>query len=150
MNACPYPSRPARRLLTLLLLSAIPFIGCGGNVIVDHGGDTSGSGDGGSSGSVGSGPPSMNGTPTVACKVTTSGLTECIQVFDTAAASTIRQGCSEMQGNLISACPAQGALGCCTISESSVVFEQCIYSEVTAPEFEKACHAERGTFSASP
>jgi hypothetical protein len=145
MNSCA-SGKPSLRVVLFLLFAALPLVACGGNVVVDHGGDTSGSGGAGGSSS----SPSMYGTPTAACDINMGGLHVCEQAFDTKGGAAVSQACPGT-GHSIPACPAAGLSGCCLLQSPGIgEVEECLYGGLPTSEFQKACQQQHGKFSTSP
>jgi hypothetical protein len=138
------------RVCALLHLAALALVACGGNVVVDHGSETTGSGGGGG----GSGTsPSMYGTPVEACAFNTGGIKLCAQVFDTKGEALLNMACGQSKGQLVAACAGQGAIGCCLFSEPTVgTIEECIYQggQITTAQYKQVCQQMHGKFSTSP
>ncbi len=143
------PDTSAKRLLlplAIVLALASLELGCGGNVVIDHGGNGQGGSGGGSSGA------SMLGTPETACILNESGLKLCEQIFNAPAneVESIKQGCASSNGKLVAACSADGVVGCCVIEVGVAKVEECFYSGLSLMDAQTACQGQNGTFSTSP
>jgi hypothetical protein len=133
--------------LALSLPIAALGVGCGGNVVVDHGGD----GDGDTGGSS-SHPPSQFGTPDGACIVKTAGIEICEQIFDAGpvVAAELKKSCSASHGETVTACSTSGLIGCCLLHESALKLEECFYGGMSATQVKQSCSEQNGKFTSSP
>jgi hypothetical protein len=149
-------------LLVSSLSALVATVGCGGNVVVDRGGEPSGAGGAGGGTGEGSGasqsngsssqPPSQYGTPTVACTVKTGKFFVCAQDFGGATADKLLASCHAEKGQVVDHCPAAGTIGCCAVHEPQFgLVEECAYgSGITSKQFEQACSSAKGTFTITP
>lgn len=160
-----YRARSAFLLSSFSLSVLVATAGCGGNVVVDHGGDSSGPGGaGGSGGTTGPGaggsqstssssqPPSQYGTPTVACVEKAGKLIICAQGFGDDPTQKLEKSCHESKSQIVDHCSAEGTLGCCGLTVPKFGFvEECVYGDgITAKQFEQTCVAQKGKFTTSP
>jgi hypothetical protein len=119
-------------LLTLgsaaLLLSAFAG-GCGG-------GSSSGSG------SSGGGPTGFG------CNVSIAGSQFCY-VFTNLTAQQVsseQTTCTNMSGTVVTQCPAANRVGCCTVTQTGVTFDECFYFGTVMTD-QQACTSAMGTWT---
>ena len=89
------------------------------------------------------------GSVTVYCASTTAaGVTACVISRDLPSSeqSSVQNECTNNGGQIASACPTTGLVGCCTQTEAEVSVESCYYSG-TASELKSQCGS--GTWSTS-
>jgi hypothetical protein len=167
MNRCRAGKRGHRLSLLLAVLVASAILGCGGGVVVDHGGrESNGNSGAGGAGTIttstgteanttgsSNSAPSRYGTPDVACIGMKYGNTNlCVQVFKGGELDhVLKKQCIAEGSSLVTACPAAGVSGCCgTPEKGGAIAEECRYGVEPVNVFMKECKASHGTFSTSP
>lgn len=118
------------------------------------GGGGSGGGSGGSSATTGSTSSTSSGTPgyeTTGCYVMTSF--SCVESeLPSSTVSTAEQGCMSGGGTVVSKCPTDNLVGCCTHQGGSVAQQvDCYYTGggLDASTGEMSCTQAAGTWSTS-
>jgi hypothetical protein len=111
-------------------------------------GSSSGSSSGGGSGS--SSGSSSGGTSSAYCSLTVQGQTACIIFSNLTSAelSAADQSCTSQGGTTVSSCPSSGVVGCCTMVNSGISAEECLYFG-TASADQSQCTQSGGTWSTS-